>query len=55
MRQPTSDSKVHPSSGAAIRLDSRRLFDGASVVEIDHNGQRYQLRITRENKLILTK
>ena len=31
------------------------LFQGARVVCIEHAGQRYMLRITRENKLILTK
>ena len=28
---------------------------GNSALEIEHAGQRYLLRITRENKLILTK
>lgn len=37
------------------RLDSRELLQGANVVEIEHAGQRYLLRVTRENKLILTK
>lgn len=31
------------------------LFKGTTAVEIEHAGQRYVLRITRENKLILTK
>lgn len=37
------------------RVDSGKLLQGASAVEIDHAGQRYLLRVTRENKLILTK
>jgi len=37
------------------RLDSREILGGNSAVEIDHAGQRYLLRVTRENKLILTK
>jgi hemin uptake protein HemP len=37
------------------RLDSRDILGGNSAVEIDHAGQRYLLRVTRENKLILTK
>jgi hemin uptake protein HemP len=37
------------------RLLSSELFKGSTVVEIDHAGQRYLLRVTRENKLILTK
>ena len=36
-------------------IPSRALFGGHQAVEIEHAGQRYLLRITRENKLILTK
>ncbi len=36
-------------------IDSRQLLDGKNLIEIEHAGQRYQLRVTRENKLILTK
>ena len=37
------------------RLDSQAILGGNNAVEIDHAGQRYLLRVTRENKLILTK
>ncbi len=37
------------------RIDSEKILGGASTVEIEHAGQRYLLRVTRENKLILTK
>lgn len=37
----------------AIPADA--LFRGASVVLIEHKGEHYQLRITRNGKLILTK
>ena len=37
------------------RLNSEQLFQGRNVVEIEHAGQCYLLRLTRENKLILTK
>ncbi|MDP3537242.1 MAG: hemin uptake protein HemP [Azonexus sp.] len=37
------------------RIDSEMILGGATAVEIDHAGQRYLLRVTRENKLILTK
>ena len=40
---------------ASPSLCSSRLFAGAQTLFIDHAGQRYTLRITRENKLILTK
>jgi hemin uptake protein HemP len=36
-------------------LDSRVLFDGAREIRIDHDGQEYRLRQTRNGKLILTK
>lgn len=37
------------------RLGSKDLLCGAPAVEICHAGQCYVLRVTRENKLILTK
>jgi len=37
------------------RFDSKDILCGAPAVEIDHAGQCYVLRVTRENKLILTK
>jgi hemin uptake protein HemP len=36
-------------------VSSEQLLRGATTLEIDHAGQRYLLRVTRENKLILTK
>ncbi len=36
-------------------IDSRTLFCFSRVVTIDHGGERYTLRLTRANKLILTK
>lgn len=38
-----------------ILIDSAELFGDAKVLQILHNRQVYTLRITRENKLILTK
>lgn len=40
---------------SAPRIDSQLLLRGQRTIEIDHAGQRYTLRVTRENKLILTK
>jgi hemin uptake protein HemP len=37
------------------RVPSSRLLGEAATVEIEHCGQCYVLRVTRENKLILTK
>lgn len=36
-------------------LDSRALFAGGSEVVIAHGAELYRLRLTRQNKLILTK
>ena len=38
----------------ARRMSSADLFAGAREIEIEHNGRRYQLRITQTGKLILT-
>jgi len=55
-----STKPLAPSSAAkdctnCQRLLSTDLFTCNTVVEIEHAGQRYLLRVTRENKLILTK
>ena len=34
---------------------SQDLFQGQTEIFIDHEGERYRLRITRRNKLILQK
>jgi hemin uptake protein HemP len=36
-------------------IDSRRLLAGGRELVIDHAGQQYRLRLTRNDKLILTK
>lgn len=36
-------------------IDSARLFEGQRELEIDHYGDVYLLRVTRNGKLILTK
>lgn len=37
------------------RVDTRVLLQGARELLIEHAGECYRLRITRQNKLILTK
>jgi hemin uptake protein HemP len=37
------------------RIDSRRLMAGENELVIEHAGQEYRLRLTRNDKLILTK
>ena len=34
---------------------SAELFDGADEIVLLHNGAHYRLRVTRQDKLILTK
>ncbi len=46
---PANSSTIRP------RLESEEILRGNTTVEIEHAGQRYLLRVTRENKLILTK
>jgi hemin uptake protein HemP len=43
------------SSVLCPRLDSKRLFTASNEVIIEHAGQEYRLRLTRQGKLILTK
>ncbi len=42
-------------SVAGHKIDSRDLFIGTREVVIHHGGEVYRLRLTGQNKLILTK
>lgn len=53
--KPTSSARPPEQTSARPSVDSQTLLRGASAIEIEHSGQRYLLRVTRENKLILTK
>ncbi len=54
--QPSAPPPSEKAANASTpRISSQSLFKGQSMVEIEHAGQCYQLRITRENKLLLTK
>jgi hemin uptake protein HemP len=44
-----------PRASATPRIDSRRLMAGENELVIEHAGQEYRLRLTRNDKLILTK
>ncbi|BCL74989.1 hypothetical protein JHS3_07250 [Jeongeupia sp. HS-3] len=44
-----------PSSPQPPVLSSAALLQGQRAVVIEHNGERYTLRETRQGKLILTK
>lgn len=42
-------------SEAPLEIDTRQLLGGQRELTIIHAGERYRLRITSTNKLILTK
>ncbi len=42
-------------SPRAARVSSGKLLDGGRELVIEHAGQEYHLRLTRNDKLILTK
>lgn len=58
-----SGSEVPPSTDAALRripllenrIDSRDLFVATREITILHGDEAYRLRLTAQNKLILTK
>ena len=37
------------------KINSKEIFENTTTITIVHDGQEYQLRITKANKLILTK
>lgn len=44
-----------PASEGAVSISSRQLLQGAREVLIEHEGETYRLRLTRNGKLILHK
>ncbi len=53
--QPPTQAQATAQSDLPSRLSSSQIFCGRKTVEIDHGEQRYTLRVTKDNKLILTK
>ncbi|TCT02665.1 hemin uptake protein hemP [Aquabacter spiritensis] len=51
----SAHSKARVIPMAEERLDSRDLFTDSRVITIAHGAQTYQLRLTAQDKLILTK
>jgi hemin uptake protein HemP len=49
------DADVRMIALRAHKFDSRDLFIGTREVLIEHGGEHYRLRLTAQNKLILTK
>jgi hemin uptake protein HemP len=53
--QRATKPSVPAASGQKPRIESNRLFQGKSEIVIVHQNEEYNLRITRNGKLILTK
>jgi hemin uptake protein HemP len=52
---PSATTGKAPAAPARPPLDSGALFAGGGEVVIRHGAELYRLRLTRQNKLILTK
>lgn len=48
-------TKTEESTGGPTRLQAREMLGPKGVVQIEHEGEVYTLRLTRNNRLILTK
>lgn len=55
MTSPPPDESSALNNAPEGRYDSRDLFRGRQEILIEHAGHAYRLRITRQDKLILTK
>ncbi len=55
LRAPTTARPVPAQPRAAAGVDSATLLNGARILLIHHEGETYTLRLTRQNKLLLTK
>ena len=51
----TAAQRLPASAGPKPRIESNHLFQGTSEIVIVHQKEEYNLRITRNGKLILTK
>jgi len=52
---PVSKVPQQKESNYTKRISSKALFNGGIEIIIEHAEQEYRLRITRQDKLILTK
>ncbi len=57
MKEKTANQPAKAASKRTVEksYDSRDLFCGRQEILIEHAGHAYRLRITRQDKLILTK
>ncbi len=50
-----ADQRPEDCPGSPGLIDSQRLLCGQTSIQIKHGGEVYSLRLTRNNRLILTK
>ena len=50
-----ASAATHAVTSTAKKISSQLLLDGARELVIQHQGNEYHLRLTRNDKLILTK
>jgi len=55
MKQIPIDPKTRVKRAAVDTVDARKLLGQRGILRIDHDGELYTLRLTRNNRLILTK
>ena len=55
MRMAESEKSAQDAQISPRSVESAALFGGSNELIIIHNGSPYRLRITRQDKLILTK
>lgn len=55
MTQPGEGQLLGSNASGTPTLTTEELFAGKDEIVLIHNGSAYRLRITRQNKLILTK
>ncbi len=54
--EPEAMTRSNPQVSEAVRtVPASQLLGERGLVHIEHQGERYTLRITRNNRLILTK
>ena len=53
--QPQTPVVASVTPDPQLRINSTQLLRGRRTVDIEHGDQHYTLRVTRDNKLILTK
>jgi len=54
-RSSIDGAEEHGGDACPVTFDARELLGPTGRIHIEHEGSRYELRLTRNNKLILTK